>query len=170
MLVSHPWTPSRKHTKQRMHNMLIGSYCMYYTHLKTSIKISACIGIKIRMFFVMSWNGKNTQLVAIHVATGLKSNHRIIVIRDCKDLDVIQSSFIPAQKCSLQHFSSFYELRKINILINSLGSPSALWFGVRQDMLSDLNSRSVNIFLLLENINISTTNIVVFCFGFLRQG
>lgn len=69
---------------------------------------------------------KNTKLLGIYVATGLKSNHRIIVISNCKDLDVIQSSFIPAQKCSLQHFASFYGLRKTNIFINSLGSTSAL--------------------------------------------
>lgn len=73
------------------------------------------------MFFMMSQNGKNTKLVGIYVATGLKSNHRIIVIRNCKDLDVIQSYFIPTQKCSLEHFASFYGLRKINILINNLG-------------------------------------------------
>lgn len=78
------------------------------------------------MFFMMSRNGKNTKLVGIYVATGLKSNHRIIVIRNCKDLDVVQSSFIPAQKCSLQHFASFYGLRKINILFNSLVSVSTL--------------------------------------------
>lgn len=126
MLVSHPWTPSRKHTKQRMHSMLICSYCMYYTTYKTSVKISAYIGIKTKMFFMKSQNGKNTKLVGIYVATDLKSNHRIIVIRNCKDLDVIQSSFTPAHMCCLQYFASFYGLRKINILFKSLGSARAL--------------------------------------------
>lgn len=94
---------------------------------------------------------KNTKLLGIHVATGLKSNHRIIVIRNCKDLDVIQSSFTPAHMCSLKYFASFYGLRKINIIINSLGSERALWFGVRQDTLSHLVLKSMNIFLLIEN-------------------
>lgn len=126
MLVSHRWTPSRKHTKQCMHNMLICSYCMYHTTSKTSVKISGYIGIKRKCFSLSTNMGKNCKLLGIYGATDLKSNHRIIVIRNCKDLDVIQSSFTPAHMCSLQYFASFYQLRKINILINSLGSERAL--------------------------------------------
>lgn len=124
VLVSHPWTPSRKHTKQRMHNMLICSYCMYYTTSKTSVKISAYIGIKNNVFHdVPKWKKK---LLGIYMATDLKSNHRIIVIRNCKDFDAIHSSFSPAHMCSLQYFASFYGLGKIIILFNSLGSEGAL--------------------------------------------
>lgn len=105
---------------------------------------------------------KNTKLLGIDVASNLKSNHRIIVIRNCKDLDAIQFSFTPAHTCSLKYFARFYGLRKINVLINSLGSARALGFGVRQDMLSHLVLRSMNIFLFLENINISTPSIGFF--------
>lgn len=76
---------------------------------------------------MMSQNGKKaSKLLGIYIETDLKSNHRIIVIRNCKDLDVIQSSFTLDHMCSRQYFASFYGLRKINIFINSLGSERAL--------------------------------------------
>lgn len=99
---------------------------MYYTTYKTSVKISAYIGIKRKKIFYDVSKWKNIKLLGVFVATDLKSNHRITVVRNCKDLDVIQSSFTPAHMCSLKYFASFYGLRKINIIINCLGSERAL--------------------------------------------
>lgn len=54
----------------------------------------------------MSQKGKSTKVVVIYVATGLKLNHRIIVIRNSEYLQVTQSSFMAVHKYFLEYFLS----------------------------------------------------------------